>query len=102
MEGEAIPNGDKKLGEGFADAKAPLISKLENNAAYSNVMKNSGKATKTLGEGYKAIEHFVVGKTEAEVMEVVNNSTPGEPVDAVSSSTLVDTSNYLKSIAEVD
>lgn len=102
MEGEPVPNSDKKFGEGFADAKTPLISKLQNDAAYSTVMKNSGNATKTLGEGYKAIEHFVVGKTEEEIMEVVNASTPGETVDAVSSSTLVDTSNYLKSIAEVD
>ncbi len=102
MEGEPVPNADKKFGEGFADMKAPLISKVQNDAAYSTVMKNSGKATKTLGESYKAIEHFVVGKTDEDIMKIVNESTPGETVDAVSSSTLVDTANYLKSIAEVD
>lgn len=99
-DGKGVPNSDKKFAEGYADKKAPLVSKKENSEAYSKNMKEYGQATKTMMENYKAIEEFAIGKTSEELVEVANSGKEGEPIDAVSSATLSGTSGLLKDLAE--
>lgn len=93
-----VPNSDKKFGENYAEGSV-LASKLMNNETYSKNMADNGQSTKSLMDNYKAIQDHVVGLTVAEVEALVADNTPGEVVDAISSSTLVDTVGYLESIA---
>ena len=95
-----VPNSDKGFGAGAKEGVV-LISKKVNDATYSKNMADKAKATMLLSEGYAAIEAYVVGKTIAEVEETIKASEPGKPVDAVSSSTLVDTVGYLQLIVDV-
>lgn len=97
--GVFVPNSDGAFGKGYAEGKA-LYSKVANGEEYSKKMKEFAGATKTLEEGLKAIEDFVVGKTAADLEKVVNEAKDGKPVDAVSGSTLVNTKEYLKGIIE--
>lgn len=94
-----LPNADKEFGEGYADGKS-LASKKENNEFYSNLMKEKAGSTKTIKENYEAIEEFVVGKTIEEIEKVIKEAKDNEPVDAVSSATLVDTKGYLQAIVD--
>lgn len=93
-----VPNGDGDFGANFAEGKF-LGSKRVNDETYSKNMADKAQATKKLSENYKAIEDHVVGLTVAEVEKLVSENTAGEVVDAISSSTLVDTVGYLESIA---
>lgn len=97
MAGTGVPNSDKAFAQGYADAATPLISKKVNNEAYSALMKDKAKATKTILESYTAIEDFAVGKTAEEVMAAAGKD---DVLDAVSGSTLADTAAYLRAIAE--
>lgn len=95
-----VPNSDKGFGENYADAAAPLSSKLVNAEAYSKNMTDKGGATKTLVENFKAIEDYVVNKTVEELTKLAADNPTGKPVDAISGSTLVDTSGYVSAIVE--
>lgn len=93
---EGVPNA-----ENFTNADGNVLgAKRVNNEAYSANMTERGGATQTLLASYEAIEAFCVGKTVAELEEIVNGKTAEEVVDAVSSSTLVDTLGYINSVIE--
>lgn len=94
----AVPNSDAEFGENYAEDRV-LASKKVNNESYSKNMADKAGATKSLVEGYTAIENHVVGLTVSEVEALVKDNTAGEPVDAIANSTLVDTVGYLESIA---
>lgn len=98
--GVGVPNSDKSFGEGYKDAKSPLVSKKVNNEEYSKAMKEYGKSTKSMMENYKAIEDFAAGKTAEEIKSVVSESKAGEPIDAVSGATLAGTGALLTDITD--
>ena len=98
--GEGVPNSDKDFGQGYKDAKSPLVSKKMNNDEYSKMMKEYAKSTKTMMENYEAIEDFTEGKTATELEDVASKGKEGEPIDAVSSATLSGTGGLLKDIAQ--
>lgn len=102
-EGEGVPNSDKTaegdFGTGYAEGMK-LMSKKVNSEAYSKLMTEHAKATTSILDNYKAIETFAAGKTVAEIEKVVSENPSGKPVDAVSGSTLVDTSGYLQQIVD--
>ncbi len=100
-EGEGVPNSDGGFGEGYAEGNV-LISKLENDEAYSANMEEIAGATQTYSESLKAISEAVAGKTVAEVeamLEEVNNLGEEDNVaDVVSGSTFTSTNEYLAAI----
>lgn len=96
---EFVPNSDAGFGEGYAEG-VKLYAKRLNQEAYSKNMEEKAGATKTLLENYQAIEEYVVGKTVAELEELVNSTEGGAPLDAISGSTLVDTHGYLRAIID--
>ena len=85
-----VPNADAGFGEGFAAGKL-LISKADNNDAYSARMKEKAQATQTWQQSMDAIVASLVGKKAADV----------DTADAISGATLVDAPNYAKLIVEV-
>jgi len=95
-----VPNSDTDFGSNYANPDMVLGSKITNNETYSANMATKAGSTKPLIESWAAIEEFATGKTVAELEKVLAESTPGEVVDAVSSSTLVDTHGYIASIVE--
>jgi hypothetical protein len=95
-----LPNSDKGFGEGYADPKAQLSSKLLGSDDYSALMKDKANATKSIMDNYRAITDFVTGKTIEEVQTVVDENEAGKPVDAISEATLVDTVGYLQMILD--
>ena len=92
-----VPNSENGFG-GFADGKV-LYSKRINAAAYSANMANAG-STVALDVNYDLIQDFCVGKTVAELQEIVVgfNGDKTAAVDAVTGATLVDTLGYLQGI----
>lgn len=101
FEGEGVPSSHSILGESFTDTKKPLASKAKNDSKYSSMMKEYANATLNLRENYAGIENFVEGKSISDVEKTISESTPGQPVDAVSGATLVDTVGYLQAIIDV-
>lgn len=95
-----VPNSDKDFGENYADPDLVLGSKITNNDSYSKNMMERGGATKSLVENWTIIEEFAVGKTVAELEQILSDNTPEEIVDTVSGATLVDTHGYLASVVE--
>lgn len=91
-----VPATDGEFGNGAIEGKV-LISKLQNEEFYSNLMKEHANATKTLKEGYTAIEEYVNGKTIDELSKEVEEKGD-DMVDAVSESTLVSTKGYIEAI----
>lgn len=87
-----VPNADKDFGQGFAAGKT-LISKADNDEAYSAMLKEKGKATQNWLASIQAIEAYCVGKTPDKIQSA--------GTDAVSGATLVDTNGYLKLVAQV-
>ncbi len=89
-----VPNSDKEFGAALADPTMGLASKRKNSEAYS---ANMG-GTQTLLASYKGIEGFVKGKTIADLEKLLSEKSTEEMVDAVTSSTLVDTKGYVEAI----
>lgn len=87
-----VPNSDAGFGEGYAEGKM-LVSKTENDQAYSASMKEKAQSTQPWGTSMAAIEAFCIGKKASDLGSV--------GIDAVSGATLVDAPNYLKLIAQV-
>ncbi|MBG9982179.1 peptidoglycan-binding protein [Aerococcaceae bacterium DSM 111020] len=100
-EGEGVPNSDAGFGEGIAEGNV-LISKLENDEAYSANMTEIAGATQTYSESLKGISEAVAGKTVEEVeamLEEVNNLGEEDNVaDVVSGSTFSSMNEYLEAI----
>ena len=94
---EGVPNSDASFGANYPEGKV-LASKVVNNGLYSTNMATKAGATTPLGVSYEAIEAFVTGKTIAELEAAIADKTKEEMVDAVSSSTLVDTLGYVQGL----
>lgn len=101
---QGVPNSDNDFGEGY-DENQVLISKVENNEAYSKLMAEKAEATNSLVEGYQAISEFAEGKTISELEEAIDDLHRVEDLsgisDVVSGATLVDTPGYLEEIVRV-
>lgn len=101
---QGVPNSDNDFGEGY-DENQILISKVENNEAYSKLMAEKAEATNSLVEGYQAISEFAEGKTISELEEAIDDlhrvEDPSGISDVVSGGTLVDTPGYLEEIVRV-
>ena len=95
-----VPNSDKGFGGNYAKPEAPLASKKVNDESYSKNMADKAKATMLLSEGYAAIEAYAQGKTGQEIKDYAATQEAGKPVDAITSSTLVDTVGYLNLLAD--
>lgn len=95
---KAVPNSDKAFGEGTAEGKV-LGSKIDNNEPYSADMKAAGGEI-TLLDNYNAITDFVMGKTIAELEELLDQKTDEEILDAVSGATFKATPNLVRLIVE--
>ena len=96
---EALPNQDEETAFKKGNAEGKILgSKVINSDPYSKLMEENAGATKTLADNYRAIQNFAKGKTISELEDVITNATDGEPVDAVSEATLVDTKGYLQAI----
>lgn len=88
---KSVPN---KIGE--SDNKV-VFSKLENNDAYSEKMKNAG-STQSIKASFNGIEDFAVGKTVKELEEFLSDNKDKEGADLVSGSTLNSTDRYVQAI----
>ena len=101
---QGVPNSDNDFGEGY-DENQVLISKVENNEAYSKLMAEKAEAINSLVEGYQAISEFAEGKTISELEEAIDDlhrvEDPSGISDVVSGATLVDTPGYLEEIVRV-
>ncbi|WP_392424901.1 peptidoglycan-binding protein [Dolosigranulum pigrum] len=101
---QGVPNSDNDFGEGY-DENQILISKVENNEAYSKLMAEKAEAKNSLVEGYQAISEFAEGKTISELEEAIDDlhrvEDPSGISDVVSGATLVDTPGYLEEIVRV-
>lgn len=101
---KGVPNseatGDGDFGTNVKDPTLVLASKRDNADYYSEHMKEAGGATKTVYENYGAIENFVVGKTVAELEDLLSKKSAEEMVDAVSGATLQDTKGYVTAIVD--
>lgn len=87
-----VPNSDAGFAAGYAEGKV-LMSKAENNEAYSASMKEKAQSTKPWLTSMGAIEAYCVGKKASELTKA--------SIDTVSGATLVDAPNYLKLVSEV-
>ncbi|WP_312497702.1 peptidoglycan-binding protein [Enterococcus sp.] len=96
-----VVNSDKKFGENYNDGQL-LISKQENDEAYSDLMADRGDSTVTWGNNIQAITDFAVGKTTEELKETTEElaDEAAEISDVVSGATFVDTKGYLEAIIE--
>jgi len=98
-----VVNSDKKFGENYNDGQL-LISKQENDEAYSDLMKANRDATYTWSENIQAIQSAAIGSTIAEVealiAELSGQSDDDSPEDVVSGATFVDTAGYLQAIVD--
>lgn len=87
-----VPNSDAGFATGYAEGKM-LISKVENNEAYSASMAEKAQSTQPWLTSIAAIETYCVGKKASELTKA--------GIDTVSGATLVDAPNYLKLVSEV-
>ncbi|WP_312540971.1 peptidoglycan-binding protein [Enterococcus sp.] len=96
-----VVNSDKKFGENYNDGQL-LISKQENDDAYSDLMAERGDSTGSWGNNIKAITDFAVGKTVEELKETTEELSDEATgiSDVVSGATFVDTKGYLEAIIE--
>ena len=94
-----VPNSDGSFGSSYPEGRV-LGSKRVNSDLYSLNMQRAG-STVQIAANYDAIEKFCVGKTIAELEEILDKyteETKAEFVDVVSSATTADTLNYAKGI----
>ena len=87
-----VPNSDAGFAAGYAEGQM-LMSKAQNNEAYSAMMKEKAQSTKPWLTSMTAIEEYCVGKKPADLKKA--------GIDTVSGATLVDAPNYLKLVSEV-
>lgn len=94
-----VPNSEGVFGKGIKEGMT-LGSKMENDEVYSKMMAEFAGSKVTIADNFNAIIDFVKGKTFEEVQKVIDESEPGQPIDAVSGATLADTAGYLNAILE--
>lgn len=97
---KGLPNteADKAFGK-QTDLTKNLASKVQNDEAYSGMMKANG-ATKGIKENYQAICDYVKGKSAEDLKQTLTGKSDQEAVDAVSGCTLQSTKGYLEAIIE--
>ena len=96
-----VPNSDGAFGENYPEGQV-LASKRVNSDLYSLNMQRAG-STVQIAANFSAIEDFAIGKTIAELEEIVNGyteETKGEFVDAVTGATTADTWGYMRGIVD--
>ena len=94
-----VPNSDASFGNNYPEGQV-LGSKRVNNDLYSLNMQRAG-STVQIADNYDAIEKFCVGKTIAELEEILgayNADNKAEFIDAVSGATTADTLGYMQGI----
>ena len=94
-----VPNSDASFGDNYPEGKV-LGSKRVNSDLYSLNMQRAG-STVQIAANYNAIEAFCVGKTIAELEEILGaytDETKAEFIDAVTGATTADTWGYAKGI----
>lgn len=97
---KGLPNTQSDASFGSqTDASKNLSSKVQNDEAYSGLMKANG-ATHGIKENYQAICDYVVGKNVEDLKREVTGKTDEEVIDAVSGCTLKSTKGYLQAIIE--
>lgn len=94
-----VPNSDGAFAENYPEGRV-LASKVDSNDAYSANMAEKAGSTQPIAESYKALEEFVVGKTIAELEDLLASNSPEEMVDVVSGSTLVDNYGYIEAFVD--
>lgn len=98
-----VPNADGGFGEAFP-ADTILISKAQNDAGYSAMMKEKAGATQTWEQSMTAITDFAKGKTVAELEQTVTElealGEEGNPADVISGATFTDSSGYVQAIID--
>lgn len=94
---KGVPNSDSDFGKGVK-AGSLLISKDQNDAAYSAVMKAAAKATQTHGKSLDAIQSYVTGKTVAQLKKAIQDNKSNKTF--VSGATLTDTAGYVQAFID--
>ncbi len=95
----SVPNSDKKFGqEGYKKGET-LISKANNDKAYSALMKNIAHSTKGREESLNAIENYVKGKTASQLYAAAKKNKAMQK-KVISGATLTSTNGYVKAIAD--
>ncbi|QBO37221.1 hypothetical protein EQG49_12520 [Periweissella cryptocerci] len=94
---KGVPNSNSDFGKGVK-AGSVLISKDENDAAYSAVMKVAGKATQSHGKSLDAIQSYVTGKTVAQLKKAIQDNKSNKTF--VSGATLTDTAGYVQAFID--
>lgn len=93
---EGVPNSDGGFGENYPEGLV-LSSKLVNDQAYSEMMKEKGQATKKYSESMSAIMNHVKGKTISELEKLVET----DPVtDVITGATFADANGYLQAVID--
>lgn len=100
---EGVPNAAEAFGENHAE-DVVLVSKRENDDAYSGMMADIAGSTISYDDNLDAIQDFAIGKTLAEIEEAIAEldglGEDDEIADVVSGATFVDTSGYLQAIVD--
>lgn len=89
-----LTGGNGRLSNGYAEGKV-LGSKRINTKIYTKSMEVAG-SKQQISESYDAIEKYCIGKTVADLEDVIND---GE-WDVISGSTLTGNLGYLQAIVE--
>lgn len=97
---KGLPNtqADATFGKQTDPAKN-LASKVQNDEAYSGMMKANG-ATQGIKENYQALIDFAKGKTLEDLRSAVTGKSEQDAIDGVSGCTLESTQGYLEAIME--
>ena len=97
---KGLPNTESDTTFGKqTDASKNLASKVQNDEAYSGIMKANG-ATKGIKENYQAICDHVIGKGIEDLRREITGKSDAEIIDAVNGCTLKSTKGYLEAIME--
>lgn len=92
-----VPGSDAALGQNFVEGQV-LASKRVNNESYSAMMTAYAGSTVSIADNFDAIQAFVVGKTVADLENLL--ATSENVLDAISGATLVAAPGYLQGIIE--
>lgn len=94
---KGVPSSDGGFGENYP-ADLVLASKLDNDEAYSKMMAEKGKATKTYSESMTALMDYATGKTVSELEKALaDNETI---TDVVTGATFADANGYLQAVID--
>lgn len=95
---EGVPNSDKEFGEGNKEDMI-LASKMDNEEAYSQEMKDAGGEA-TLLDNYNAVIDYAKGKTISELEDFLEENDDDQILDAVSGATFKSTPSLLQYVVD--